>query len=247
MSLTLTVTDNADGSGVHASIAGSAPGSTNTFFYQLAPQLTFAPLTWVNAGNITGDGTLAIALNPGYGFFYVQNTDGSVVSVSNIVYSQISWNTDSVLYRVLTAAQAQLQTVVFSGLASSQIQVRYLPRALEQIDWTVNGKAQPLMCIAPVGQQLAPQYLTGLDEEDEPFTVATIVPQNANYNANLRQNTLWRQQVNRRLRNQRLPGIPEMMWVEQLPSALFDQSAFNHLWFLGLSLFRAKTRSTRGA
>lgn len=240
MALTLTVTDNGNGTGVSAAITGSTTGSTNTFYYQLTTA-SFAPLSWINAGSIVSDGSLPIALNPGYAFFYVSNNNAGNISVSPIVYSQISWNTDSVLYRCLTAVQAQLQTLTFSGLPSTSIQVRYLPRALEQIDtW-------PLMCIAPIGQQLSPQYLTGLDEEDEPITVATIVPQNGNYNANLRQNSLWRQQVNRRLRSQRLPGIPESLWMEQLPSAFFDQSAFQHLWFLGISLFRMKTRSTRGA
>lgn len=241
MPLVLTIADHGDGTGVTASVSGSAAGSTNQFNYLLAPQTTFAPPQWQSAGSIVGDGSFSIALNPNYAWFYVQNTNGSIVSVSNIVYSQISWNTDSVLYRCLTAVQAQLQTVAFSGLPPSSIQVRYLPRALEEIDtW-------PLLCIAPIGQEVNPPYLTGLDEVDEPFTVALIVPQNANYNANLRQNSKWREQVNRRLRNQRLPGIPEMLWTEQLPSSIFDLSAFNHLWFLGLSLFRCKTRQTRGS
>lgn len=241
MSLVLSVSDNENGTGVSAVITGSAAGSTNQFNYLLAPQTTFAPPQWVNAGSITSDGSLPIALNPGYAWFCVQNTNGGVVSVSNIVYSQISFNTDSVLYRCLTAVQAQLQTVSFSGLSPSQIQVRYLPRALEQIDnW-------PLVCVAPIGQEVNPPYLTGIDEVDEPFTVAIIAPQNANYNLNIRQNTKWREQINRRIRNQRLPGVPEVMNVEQLPSSIFDQSSFAHLWLMSLSLFRCKTRQPRGS
>lgn len=240
MALVLTIDDLGNGSGVSATIAGSAPGSTNTFFYQLV-QNPFAPLSWTNAGSLVGDGSTTIALNPCYAFYYVQNTNGSVVTVSNIVYSQCSWNTDSVLYRCLTAIQAQLQTLTLAGLTSSQIQVRYLPRALEEIDtW-------PLVCISPLGQESNPPYMTSIDEVDEPITVAYIAPQNANYNANLRANTKIREQINRRLRNQRLPGVPECMTVEQVPSGIMDLSAFAHLWFLGISIFRVKTRQTRGA
>lgn len=236
MALTVAVSDNANSSGVTATVTGSG-GVPVSVYYQLAQQTSFAPTTWVLAGTLNGDGVLPIALNPGYAFFYA--VSGS--QVSSVVFSEITTATDSVMFRCLTAVQAQLQTLTLENLPPANIQVRYLPRALEGID------SWPLVCIAPLGQESIAPYMASIDLVQEPITVATIVPQNANYNANMRQCTRWREQIGQRLRHQRLPGVPEMLTLEQLPSSIFDGSAFQHLWFLGLCLFHAKTRQTRGA
>lgn len=79
---TLVVTDHKDGSGATATISGSAAGSANVVNVALWTGAN-GSLSFVNAGNRTGDGDVTLSLTNGQRVAFVTSTVGALSSESN--------------------------------------------------------------------------------------------------------------------------------------------------------------------
>ena len=238
MSVTLTVTDNQDGTGGVATIAGSNGGTVSLYY------LTYLGLqqgySWVLYGTRTGDGTIAVSLAVGLYFWYC--TD-SANNVSTLVFQQLS-NTglQSVHYRSMLAVQTRIQGLGLSGLASNKVVIQWLPRVWDDID----NLALPLVMIAPLGKEGQPGILNNRDDIDYPIVVAIVDRQNEDYQANLQRNTRWREQIFRALRHQRLLGVPEIITTDVEPDFVINPEIFNkNLWYSAL-LTKPRSREARG-
>jgi hypothetical protein len=89
----LAVTDNGDGTGAIATIAGSTPGATNTV-RTAAFTRTALTLNWSDAGSRTGDGTVALSLAAGAEYLAVVVSElGEVVQISQLVGFEVTANT----------------------------------------------------------------------------------------------------------------------------------------------------------
>src|SRR6185369_3797179 len=114
MSLALTITDNANGTGGLATIAGSDLGQTVTIY---GSRLDSASLSWSVVGSRTGDGTVSLALALGYWWFYAAGIVASLPVATAPQKAAFTMATRSVLDRLLDAVVARVQTLTLPAIA----------------------------------------------------------------------------------------------------------------------------------
>lgn len=193
--MTLTVTDNADGSGALAVVAGSSGGS-NTVFTQFV-QGVIGSGTWTASDTRTGDGAVAISLAKGYYFAYCLTAPSTL---SGLAYFAVTSGLDAVPDRCFAAVKAQL------GLLN-------LPCTQNIYDYNFSADPKvkyPCVVMTTEGvRQTDEATMNGRDDLGHP--VRLLIRDNAGENDEVQQTRFrsWRQSINRAFINQRLPGVIE--------------------------------------
>jgi hypothetical protein len=238
MPLTLTIADAGDGTGGAATIAGSA-GAANVVYY--APwngQQT--PLGWTVGGSRIGDGAVPLALPVGYYLF--QLLSAGMVGPAPVVKLNFTNGIPAVHYRGLIGTQARVNDVALVGMDSTKIKVQWLPRAVD-----VDLAMLPLIAICPPGFEVNVSEVLSQDDFLYPIVVAILVSQKGDSVAHLPDVLKWREQINRSLCYQRLPGITEMMWMEPKLMNIVDPDSYvNKSILLSVLGYGMRIRQTRG-
>jgi hypothetical protein len=239
VAITLAVTDNGDGTGAVATVAGSDGGGTNTLFRAPFAGLQ-QNLAWTASGTRTGNGTIAV--NPGSGqyFWYVTGLVGGVAALSNVTFQALTDQTTSVHYRCLTAVQQRIQGLSLSGISSAQVVIKFLGREWPDVD------NPPNVMVVPYGKEGQPGLLAGRDDIEYPVVVLIFDKLNQDYTSNLARDLLWRQQIFRALRHQRLVGVPEVITVTAEPDFVVNLEAFNRNVLLSGLRLLCRSREVRG-
>jgi len=195
MAITLTVTDNADGTGGVATIGGTSVGASNQVYYS-AYTGAIQSYSWTLAGTRTGDGTLNLALATGHYLFQLV----SAGSLGPAYRQAFSTGTDPVHKRILDAIVVRvLETGV---LASGRVVLKWLPR-----DTDPELAYLPLIYVCPVGSEEFPGGTNTQDDILYPSVVCYIAKQNHDSVANLSAVTGFREKVISAFIKQRLAGI----------------------------------------
>lgn len=245
----LAVADNADGSGNVATITGSDSASTNTLYYAPYSGLQ-TTLVWRSAGSRTGDGAIAVAPTSSNGivgqyWWYALSAESGSTLASNVVFEPATDQTTSVHYRCLLATQTRLIGLALSGFSASSIIIRWQTRA-----WMPEDNARcPLIVLTPAGKEGQPGILTGQDDILYPINIvlvdrATALPPDDA--RNVAQNLLWRQEIFRALRNQRLVGVPEIIVARVEPEWTVDEAKFAKGLYWSELMYRPQSRERRG-
>jgi len=229
---TLTVTDNADGSGAVATVAGSTVGSTNVVSVQ-----TYDGLTWTAAGTRTGDGTLALALAKGYCFAKCDSSLSGQNVVSNVVRCPVTDANDSVHARAAEYIRSNLATLSLGG-AEQNVKRMTLPTEEVMtfpgvIVWFNDGE----------------QIIGGSNNRDDigyPVHVAIVDQKLTSLSIPPDQYLLYRQRCIRKIRNQPMAGIPEIMTVQVQPSLVVDEKLPAYDYFVTAWTFICVSREVRG-
>lgn len=193
---TLSVTDNADGTGAVATITGSSGGANVVYVQNVDGEL--GSLTWTAAGNRTGDGTVSLA--PAKGYYWAYCLTGGT-ALSGLVYFQVTDGLDSVLSRCAAAVKARLQLLA-------------LPPTALVLD-TINDRdpgeeSYPCTVLTTEGaSQTNESALNGRDDLGQPVRCLVKDVCTAFDSAQLQTYRLWRQGIFRAFHNQRLPGVIE--------------------------------------
>jgi len=237
---TLAVSDNADGTGGVATIAGGDAPSTHEVFVQRVDG-ELGTSTWLSKGSRVGNGTVDIAAEPGYYWVKVEATNGSESGTGNLVYAAFTSGDEAVLFQCLTAVQSRIQTLALSGIANQSVVVRKVPDD--------KNITKPAVVIAPLGREtLDPADGTNnRDDVGYPILVALLDGDNQNPTSNHDRNLLWREKIRRAFHNQRLPGVDAIItaFVEPLP--VTDAAAwFERNTFVTAMLLRFISREPRG-
>ncbi len=246
MSLSLTVADNTDGTGGVATITGSDTASTNTVYRSAWPSLTYY-FPWLSTATRTGDGTIAVTPGTGIGtfFWYAAGMVSAAPALSSVIQQPLTDQTTSVHNRCLLAYQQQIQNLPLSGLAASNVQIAWLPDAkfLEAlVSW-------PAVFVTPLDSEGQPGMLNSEDDIEYPVLVS-IVDLFGGPQAAIARRLLWRQQIFRWFRHQRLLGVPEIITTDVVPRPIVDPAWYtgasgNQLWYSAL-LFKPRSREKRG-
>lgn len=210
---TLSVSDNGDGTGGVATITGTDAGATVQVQYMpVTGNLTTGP--WTTGGVRGGNGTISVALSPGFYFFQAVATENGSTVPSNVVYAQLTNGVLDLYERILAAALARIALLnlpdiganVFrlKDIVANQIDVPCVVLTyftlIEQLmagDWAADEVGYPILC----------GILTQTLSDQDPVAQA--------------QELSWRGEIADRLRYQRLPGVPEVQtcMVEPMPVA----------------------------
>lgn len=240
MAITLTVADNADGTGAVATIAGSAGGTTNTVYAQLVDATGLRSPTFTSVGSRSGDGTVNLTLAPAYYWAHVSNLSGSTTTVSNMAYFAVTDATEAVLERCLDAVKARLEGLVMAGQLNARV---YDQTVLN--DKVVQYPAVILSLEQEVEQQ--PGILTGRDDIGYGIRLAVVDRIDADYTAKRATLLMWRQQIFRALRQQRLAGVTEVYQVKIEPGPVVDwNAAQGYQYHVSSMVVRCLSREIRG-
>lgn len=208
----MTCTDNADGTGGVATITG-ATGSV-TVYVSRADGTGFA-----TGGTRSGDGSVALSLTPA--LWYCWAVNGS--ATTPLVPLLATLNAVAVHERCLLAVQARIQGLTLDGLDSDQvIDATTLEAAAKNITWPA-----VVVCIEDKAES-QPQELTSRDDIEYPVRVWIGDRADAMTKSRRAQYLLWRQQIFRALRHQRLAGVTEVntIRVEPMPVILYKLPDF---------------------
>lgn len=237
MSLTLTVVDDADGDGATATIAGSVVGSTNTVSVQAADGET-----WTEIGERTGDGTLALALDPGYYWAKCDSVSGGNTTVSNVVRFGVTTAGQSVHERILDAVRAEIQGMVTAGLLPG-LRAEQVHRKMVPDDKAVMF---PAVFITPEAAETF-TVVTNLRDDIGYPAVVYLANRNAKeYTAGLPPFLLWRHRIIRRFRTQRLTAVREVFGCTIEPNVVIDPKLPWYDYVVSAFLLRFKAREYRG-
>ena len=227
---TLSITDNGDGTGAVATIAGSTVGTTNTIYVATWPSSTFT-----SGGSRSGDGDVALSLTTGAYLAYVHSTLSGVTNISNIVHFRATDSDDPIWGECLDAVQTVIQGLSMSGLESSDIVVRKLPWNREAITEGV--------FIHPVTERYG-RGTNARDDVEYGVMVTMIKSSNQNLTGNMDAFLLWRQQISaalRRIDSQDF-GVSEVYHHTVEPAAVYLPEAFAKNYDVGALLVRCFSR-----
>lgn len=215
MTVALTVTDSANGGGFSAAVTGSPGGATNTLYAQ---RITDAAGSggvgnWFAAGSRTGDGAITgtLAAGPGYYWWHLSVSTGDLCPV---VYQPLTGGLDSLHDRIVDAVEARARLLDLEDLA--EIYVREKP--------VVAACMFPCLVLTTFGKAETEPGHTNQQDDTGYAVYAVFVDREANNVLANRKRRLRRQRLRRAFRDQRLPGVAEVMTcvVEPDPVVTID-------------------------
>ncbi len=243
----LAATDNGNGTGAVATISGSTAGTANTVYAQFVNG-ELGTSTWTSYGSRIGDGTVSLSLAVGYWWLKVESTSAFGSATSNLVYLAVTSGTLALWERILTAAQARIQTLSLSGVPSGNVLVR---KVLTDRDVGAGKTYQfPVIQLAP-GPRESMNPTLGTTERDDvsyPVLVAMIDPDpQHNHTTNRARNLLWREKIAKAFRNQKLAGLTEIYTCAVEPSSIIHPANWlESALYTSFLVIRFTSRETRG-
>lgn len=242
MAITGTWADTGDGTGGTFTVAGSTGGSTNTLTKSLWSGST-GTLSFTAAGSRSGDGAISVSAAVGtYVFKLVNSVASETVLVYGAVTGGASASAQAVVYRAMVQMQTQILALGLSGITSTNVLIRHLPRLLES---TTDPNPLIAICAAPLPEK-DESYLTSTDHIGYPVLVACIAAQNKHLTNNLNRNLLWREKIRREFCFQGLVGIPEIAYCKMEPQAMINPAWFDKNAYYSAQIFRLVSRELRG-
>jgi hypothetical protein len=241
----LAVVDRGDGTGATAAVGGVDPTATASLLVATFAGDLGAP-AWSVAGVRTGSGPLELNLPVGHYFGHVATTFGGQQSISKVVYFVVSAGLDSIHSRCLDGAQARLRLLGLPGLASERVLVEKLPTALT-VSRAVDGL--PAIVLSPHRAAMAMVAGTnGLDDVHYDVLVTMLERDNQEptHTAHLDRHLSWREQIARAFRNQRLPGVEEVIDTVVEPIEGPDAENWKRQYLTSTLLLRFVSRERRG-
>ncbi len=254
MSLSCVSVDNLDGTAT-VTIAGADPATTvNLFKAPLSDG--FWPLVWTAAGSRTGNGT--VAFGPyGYWWLYAAGTVSSLAALSPPIVVLASRAALGVQETAEATIAAKIQSLCpLRGLSTPPGDlpadaVHRFPALSDDIFPLLTTLPCVLVTPAPAPEGQRPT-VNNKDDIGYPVNVTlldrfapheTPPPGGLSRPATL---TLWRQQIARAIRWQRLPGLPDMYTVEPEPQPILAWKPPAMDYCFSAITFRVWTREPRG-
>ncbi len=249
MSFALAVADAQNGTAV-ATVTGSDAGSSNVVYAAPVSQGP-APVFWRPVGTRTGDGTVTVTLDPALYYFYATGLVSAVQVAAPPLIQSLSLSPTAVQEQVEAAILARCQTLTLAAGTAG------LPAALpasHMVRFPVLSEeilllAPSLPCLLVTKPQVPesqPGKLNNRDDIGYPCLVTLLDNAGTTEQDRLPTYSLWRQQIFRAIRHQRLSGAPTVMTVEVEPQPIVSWKPPEWLKIFSSIQFRAISRESRG-
>lgn len=222
MTLLLSISDNLDGTGGTATIAGADAATPVTVYYQPLSVLE-SNTAWTLSGTRSGSGSLTVTGTGVGSYFWTAAGTVSGAGVYTPPFAQALTNAGatSIHYACLVALQMRIQALnLFGALGGSTS-----PAERVQVCWAAYEAVtavlvRPGVALFPWLSEGQPGIMSGTDDIEYPVAAVLL----DNYEgpvANLERNLLWRQQIFQALRHKRLPGVPSTITTPVAPQQIF--------------------------
>jgi hypothetical protein len=254
MSLLLTAADNQNNTGLTVTVAGSDGGSVNTIWAvnNTIVDVNIA-LPWSNVGSITGNGSLPIALAPGYYFLAVSGTVSGSPAWAPPIRGVASLANQSLFDYLWNGIVARLQEVNYptplsappSAMLNANIIKLWKPDA-KSLPATVQF---PAMIVSPYGNVATDGGTNQQDDIGYSFLVALIDTMESSLLGSEPAYSLWHERTRKALISQRLIGVPQnrQMYARLDSRPMFDWDNTGKFGRLAcFNQFRFVDRETRG-
>ncbi len=251
MTVAITTTDNADNSGMLATIIGSDSGSINSVYVSPVNEGN-SPLAWVLVAMRTGDGTVNLPVAAGYWFCHVAaSLVSGVPALSPPIIGAASLAVLCNQVEIELAIQARIQTLTLTGLATPPGDIP--PGLVYRFDTPMSDDLLPIVqtpCVIVTPASLPETVdgrLTGKDDLGYPVQVlilANFAPRQQGIADTIKN---WRHSIMASLRFQRLSTVPYVLKVVPEPQAVIQWKPPEFLFAYSAVVYRAVTREPRGA
>lgn len=249
MAVSMTVADNADGTGSVATISGSL-GAANDVYYTLFGGGSQTPsYSWTLGGSRVGDGTVPLALGVGY-YQYLLVSGSFSTANSVLVYGQVTDATITEAHiQLLDGAIARINALAM--LSSDYVMKKWLPRASDPEITLMKNTGTSLIFCCPTGQEEYVGMVTSEDDIVLPVQVSIAYAANHDSVANLNQMLSRRNRIARALRYQRLAGMSgeaaKQLTCHPKPGPIVDPDAYvSQNLLVSHYFFGYQVRQTRG-
>jgi hypothetical protein len=242
---TLELVDNGDGTGATATIGDVAAESATTVFVRSFSGELGGTSDWIVRGARAGSGTLALDLPPGHYLAYAATSADSMRLTSTVVYFAVTDGLEAIHARCLDAVQARIRLLLLDGLTDERIIVEKVPVVRAMGD----DIELPVIVLTP--QRAVTPAEAGTNGADDVHydVLVTIVDrdnQEPTLVEKLDQHLLWRQQIAKAFRNQRLPGVPEVINAAVDPAEGLQEHAWRRELMVSALRLRFTSRESRG-
>lgn len=231
--------DDLQNSSAHIAVSDSSVESVNSI-RTLRVGSEPDELNWVQQTSLIGDGSTVVSLAPGFYWFHVISSLNGQSTASQVVYSQVTQGTLSVLSQCLSAVQAGIQNLNLANITNSQIIVAKTPHD--------SHLSYPAIAITPYfSEHIDAKAGTNLrDEIDYPVLVSILAADNRDQQTDFSQHLLWRETIRKAFHNKRLVGVDQVLTTYVDPQEIVDQRAWleNNL-FLSEILIRFVSQEIR--
>jgi hypothetical protein len=242
----LAIVDHGDDTGATATIALSETEAINTVYVQRFSGETTVP-AWQSAGTRSGNGDVQLDLPAGHYFAYVASSSDAITMVSTVAYFVVTDGVEALHARCLDAVQARIRALALSGLQHDRVIVQKFP--LERNVTGESGVGLPAIVVSPRRAAMPPTVGTNHFDDvhyDVQVSIFDRDNQEPTLEANLDRQLLWREQIARAFRNQRLVGVPQIINAEVDPTDELSKDGWKHQLMISTLLVRFTSRETRG-
>ncbi len=225
MALTLTITDNANGTAT-ATISGSAGNTTQVRYWNVGGDLGSAGEGSIG-GARAGDGTILMTLPKGYYWFVVVEIVGlAPLLIGNFVYQNITDGDDAIPEQCLQAVKSRIQSLTLTGISGSSIDIQIIPDIQSlQGDEGVASRLPGILLSGFANEKISGGTNTR-DDYGYPVTVMIAAKKGADLEAQRPVFLKWRQQCLLAFNSQRLPGVDEIHQTTIDPQPVVNAGAW---------------------
>jgi hypothetical protein len=233
--VTLSIVDQADGTGATATIAGAAGYTNDVYVYSFG-----ADGTLTDEGTFTrsGNGTVDLVLATGMYFAVLANDD---FFASTPAFFAVTGSAQSLYGDLLAAVQTTLISLGLSGIASNVL--------LKKFVWLRDGTTYPAAFVCPYNEQWPNQGTNASDDTGYGISIALV--RATNRDNTLAQDDLlldWRETVRKAFRSQRIAGVSSAHYTTLVePGPVFDPAIFGNQYDATFLTLRAWARESRGS
>ena len=248
--LTLIVADDGDGTAT-VTVSGGTAGRTAQAYYQ-ARSAQVGPVSWTSGGtgvfNGSGVATISVAPSGTYGRYtwLAVQLDAGGTYAENFSQSYFRPLVDavakSVWERCVLAVKETIDGLTLSGITTAKAVAEWYPKILREMT-----PQPPAILVAPFASEDYPN--TGVNDEDDvgyPVIVVIVDAINAQSSTSMNRDLLWREQISRVFRFQRLAGVPEVYISQIAPDVVVNPDAYANNLLVSAVLFRFVSREPRG-
>lgn len=244
---TLSISDNADGTGGVATISGGIGTFSNSVYFADGWNGEMKAYNWLLAGTISGNGTISLVSPAPIPLGYYQwllitqdTSPGGLTYLGNLFYKNLSSGLQAVYYRILQAVKSRVGLLSLDGIPLAKQQLLWRPIQLDNIN------NPPVLLISPTGAEGTQDTWTNTDVLTFPVLIVLVDALQGESAINLARDIKWRDQIARALKGQRLAGVPEVFECRHYPDAVALPEGWSKNKLVSAMLFRFAVRQTRG-
>jgi hypothetical protein len=216
VSITISWADAGDGTGGTITVAGADPATLVTVYAQTVDASGLYTLAFAAVGTRMGSGVVPLVIAPAYRWFYADGTVSGSPARSALVYGAATDSTQSVHDRCMAAVRSRLMALTMTGTPNARVYAK------ESGDW--KATQYPCLVLSKAGYtETQPGMTTGKDDIGYAVCVEARDAAPIDWERLGPRYTLWRQQMERALRHQRLSGVPEVIEVSIEPGPALEK------------------------